>query len=128
MVDKTVKIYCHGKTFRCKEGGKERRVGRVIENKRAKGEGGEEEKGKDGRKRRRMGGRGRRGGRKRAERYGLTNTKTLFPVEVDLNHRPCGFSLVPPVLPIIKIDFCKNHPHRCTGKRYHGIEKAYDPQ
>ena len=62
MVDKTVKIHCHGKTFRCKEEGKERRVGRVIENKRGKGEGGEEGKGKDGRKRVRMGRRGRRGG------------------------------------------------------------------
>ena len=68
------------------------------------------------------------GGRERAERYGLTNMKTMFPVEVDLNQRPFGFSLVPPILPIIKIDFCKNPPHRCTGKRYHGIEKAYDPQ
>ena len=61
MVDKTVKIYCHGKTFRCKERGKERRVGRVIENKRGKGEGGEEGKGKDGGKRGSMGRRGRRG-------------------------------------------------------------------
>ena len=68
MVDQTVKIYCHGKTFPCKEGGKERRVGRVIENKRGKGEGGEEGKGKDGRKRGRMGGRGRRRGGGKGQR------------------------------------------------------------
>ena len=121
MVDKTVKIYCHGKTFRCKEGGKKRtREGRERVGKKGRekmeGKGEAWDDAGDGRR------------RKRAERYGLTNTKTLFSVEVDLNQRPCGFSLVPPVLPIIKIDFCKNPPHRCTEKRYHGIEKACDPQ
>ena len=77
MVDKTVKIYCHGKTFHCKEGGKERRVGRVIENKRGKGEGGEEGKGKEGRKRVRMGRRGRRGGEEKGREVRLDQYENI---------------------------------------------------